>query len=144
MEPLKQIMKDRGIEWMDTIWYLIFFLTIMFFVAFIVKTLKEYTPRANLAIATFGLLLLLGIFTAIYYVWIFEEHLEFVALLSFCIWVALLVGILLMKYMFGYHEGHFLFKLASALYGMCSVIVLTSFIFLIVKIYKSVFREINK
>jgi hypothetical protein len=115
----------------------------MFFVAFIVKTLKEYTPRVNFAIATFGLLLLLGIFTAIYYVWIFEENLEFVALLSFCIWVLLLVVILVMKYL-GFHEGRSSFKIASILYGMCSVIVITSFIFLIVKIYKSVFREINK
>jgi hypothetical protein len=145
MEPLKQIMKDKGvgIEWMDTIWYMIFFLTIMVFIAFIVKTLKEYTPRVNLAIATFGLLLLLGVFTSIYYVWLSQKDLEITALVSFCLWVLFLIVILILKYALGWHEGMFLFKLASVLYGMCSVILLTSLIFLIVKIYDSVFKYIN-
>ena len=141
LEPLK-IMNKGSIEWMDTIWYTIFFITIMVFIAFIVKTLKEYEPRINLVLATFGLLMLLGVYTVIYYIWLTKENIEVATLIAFIVWFVALILLILCRYFLG--EGRFPFKIASVIFGISSLFVFVCIIFFIFKIYTNVFDYVNK
>jgi hypothetical protein len=88
----------KNMEIWDNIWYSIAFILLAVIIALIVKSIKEKFPRVNLIFASIGLILILFIYTIIYYMIMFYSKIGQILLITFIIVAAMTAFILLLTW----------------------------------------------
>ena len=88
----------KNMEIWDNIWYSIAFILLAVIIALIVKSIKEKFPRVNLIFASIGLILILFIYTIIYYMIIFYNKIGQILFITFIIVTAMTAFIFLLTW----------------------------------------------
>lgn len=119
----------KNMELWDNIWYSIAFILLAVIIALIVKSIKEKFPRVNLIFASIGLILILFIYTIIYYMIMFYNKIGQTLLITFIIVIVMTTFILLLTWF-----RIKIFLPLYAIYGVACMIFIIALILYILSI----------
>lgn len=116
---------------MGNIWYVLFIIFIMLICALFIKSVKESTVRMNIVYACVGIMLILFIYTILYYIIMFYDRInKIIIYLTIIEFIATCIVIILIKI-----DNTYLNNFLSYLYIIYGIITFTFIIALIIYIY---------